>query len=149
MSTVAAEKRRIRRHIENLGSVDERVATKAEACLIRYYGPRAFDELRDACHDPNAAVRFRAVWALAQTRATSAYETILALTEDPDQRVRYDATVALGVLGDARAVEPLARLWARNDSTGPAAISGRTPAGTKFSVRQTAPKRGPAIRPSM
>jgi HEAT repeat protein len=40
--------------------------------------------------------------------------------EDPDPGVRYDATLALGKLGDARAVEPLAARMASPDPEGSA-----------------------------
>jgi HEAT repeat protein len=114
---------RIRRHIDNLNSPDEAVSSRAEGYLMRYYGARALEPLIEACDHPNPVVRFRALWALAHTRDRLAYDTILRLMDDPDERVRYDATVALGVLGDLRAVEPLAEPLLRDDETRPAVMA--------------------------
>jgi HEAT repeat protein len=104
-----------------LNSADEDVSSKAEMYLMRYYGARALDELIGACNHSNPVVRFRAVWALAHTKDPRIYETILRLTDDPDERVRYDATLAFGVLGDMRAVPQLMRMWPEHDETRPAA----------------------------
>ena len=111
---------RIQQHIANLASPNLETASRAERYLIRYYGVRAFDQLVEACSDPNPCVRFRAVWALAYTHDSRAYETIVRLTDDEDERVRYDATIALGILGDVRAIEHLKQVWLLNDETRPA-----------------------------
>jgi HEAT repeat protein len=66
-------------------------------------------------------VRYRAVWALGYTHEPRAYETILRLTDDPDEGVRYDATIALGILGDQRAIKPLTQMCLKEDATRPAA----------------------------
>ncbi len=60
---------------------------------------------------------------LGYTHDPRAYETILRLTDDPDERVRYDATVALGILGDERAIEPLTRIYLSQDETRPAGMA--------------------------
>src|SRR5579872_3031502 len=98
MPNKTAEKRRIKHHIANLNSPDQKVSARAEGYLIRYYGARALEQLTEACSHPNPVVRFRAVWALAYTHDPRAYETILHLADDADERVRYDATIALGIL---------------------------------------------------
>ena len=49
-----------------------------------------------------------------------AFDTILRLTNDTDERVRYDATLALGKLGDDRAIEPLVSMVFEDDETLPA-----------------------------
>jgi HEAT repeat protein len=121
MPKETAEKRRIERHITNLNSPEEKVSSRAEVYLIRYYGSRASKPLMEACHHPNPIVRFRAVWALGYTHDPQAYETILHLTDDPEENVRYDATIALGILGDERAIEILTQLFLSNDATRPAA----------------------------
>jgi HEAT repeat protein len=121
MLKVTAEKRRIKHHITNLDNPDQKASYRAERYLIRYYGSRALEQLKEACQHPNPVVRLRAVWALGYTHDPQAYETILHLTNDPDEGVRYDATLALGVLGDERAIEPLTRILLHNDDTGAAA----------------------------
>ncbi|HLK14977.1 MAG TPA: HEAT repeat domain-containing protein, partial [Fimbriimonadaceae bacterium] len=73
-----------------------------------------------ACASPNPTVRVRAVWCLGLAKDPAAYETILALTDDPDEQVRYDAVLALGKLGDPRAIEPLYRIALGYDVTRPA-----------------------------
>jgi HEAT repeat protein len=109
---------RISRHIENLNSPDEAISSRAEGYLMRYYGARALEPLIEACDHPNPVVRFRALWALAHTRDRRAYDPILRL-----MRVRYDATVALGVLGDLRAIEPLTEPLLCDDETRPAVMA--------------------------
>jgi HEAT repeat protein len=111
--------KQIQQHIENLDSADFDTSCRAEGYLIRYYGSRALVPLIWACGNPNATVRFRAVWALGQTLDPRAYEIILRLIDDPDQRVRYDATIALGILGDLRALEPLRRATLLEDVSRP------------------------------
>lgn len=96
-------RRRIAGHIANLGSADDKAALDAEWRLIRF-GAKAVDALIDAVADPRPQVRYRAVWALGQSGAGQAFPVICALTEDEDEAVRYDATLALGELGDLRAV---------------------------------------------
>jgi len=120
MTTTTAQKRRITRHIENMGSPD--IDTSARACdyLIRYYGVRALDELLEASSHPNPIMRYRAAWALGHTHDPRAFEAILRLTDDPDEAVRYDSTIALGILDDERAIEPLKAIWLQNDDTKPA-----------------------------
>jgi HEAT repeat protein len=120
---MSREKRRIRRHIDNLNSPDKDVSARAEGYLLRYYGARALDELIEACSHENPVVRYRAVWVLGYTHDARAFETILKLTDDTHEGVRYDATVALGILGDTRATEPLMRMWLANDETRPAGMA--------------------------
>ena len=57
----------------------------------------------------NPAVRARAAAALGASRRPSAVEPLIALAADPDPAVRRSAVEALGRLGDARAVDALAR----------------------------------------
>jgi HEAT repeat protein len=114
---------RISRHIENLNSDDEQVSSRAGRYLIRYYGVRALDYLLEVCNHRNPVVRFRAAWALGHTGAPEAFEALLRLTDDPDERVRYDATMALGVLGDMRAAKPLFDMWLLADVSRPAPVA--------------------------
>lgn len=121
MRSVQDEKRRIRRHIENLGSGDDTVSSRAERTLIRSYGARALEELIEACTHPNPVVRFRTVWILGHTGDDRAYDAILRLTDDADERVRYDATLALGVLANGHALAPLTRFCLEHDPSRPGA----------------------------
>jgi HEAT repeat protein len=121
MPKETVEIRRIKHHITNLNSPVEKVSSRAEDYLIRYYGSRASEQLMEACLHPNPVVRFRAVWALGYTHDPQAYETILHLMDDHEETVRYDATLALGILGDERAIEVLTRILLSNDETRPAA----------------------------
>ena len=59
-------------------------------------------------------VRHRVAWILGKTKNPRAFEAILKLTEDPDDRVAYDAIMALGELKDERAVPHLFRLINEN-----------------------------------
>src|SRR5579862_2897869 len=122
MSVTSRSDHRIARHIKNLSSEDERASVRAEHNLIRYYGARALSQLILACDHPMPQVRFRAVWALAATRDSRAYETVLRLTLDQDERVRYDATLALGKLGDERAIDALFKMILQKDETRPASL---------------------------
>ncbi len=121
----ADTRRRIAGHIDRLGDADSQTAHNAERHLIRF-GTNAVDALLIAAADPNPQVRYRAVWALGKSRQGRAFEVICALTEDADEAVRYDATRALGELGDLRAVpflESLARRVTPKDNRWDPALS--------------------------
>jgi HEAT repeat protein len=107
---------RISKHIHDLSSIDKKISARAEGYLLRYYGVKALDQLITACFDPDPQMRWRCAWVLGHTHGTRAYETILRLmTQDPSGFVRYDAAVALGILGDERAIAPLISLMLQPD----------------------------------
>src|SRR5438876_661109 len=112
---------RVAADIAALGSANEETAVRAEhrlcrsAARLRRAGGRVIELLIEATADPNPQVRFRALWVLAATRAPGAYSTVLALTQDPAEAVRYDAVMALGRFGYVEAVEPLIDLIRRGD----------------------------------
>src|ERR1700722_6997736 len=108
-------KKRIARHIQNLNNCDNEIACRAETSLIRYYGARGIDQLLEVVDHPNPAVRGRAAWTLAHTREPRLFDVILNLCSDPEGDVRYDSAVALGILGDGRAVAPLIALMSAED----------------------------------
>jgi HEAT repeat protein len=108
-----AERRRIRRHIDNLGHEDDLTSYRAMAYLIRYYGARALEALVEASYSPNVRVRYRVAWALGHTLDPRAFEPLVRLVEDPDPAVRYDSTLGLGILGDPRVIEVLLDLARR------------------------------------
>lgn len=114
---------RIRQHIENLGDPERKTSARAEALLLRHYGARAATELVEACSHENPTVRLRAGWALAHTGDPRALSTLLVLTEDADHEVRYDSTIALGIVGGPEALEQLVRLWMLEDDARPAAMA--------------------------
>jgi HEAT repeat protein len=76
--------------------------------------PRAIEALIELARAEGSPTRLRAIGALAKRKAAEAFNRLaelLATDQDPD--VRGEAAVALGVLGDARAVEPLVKALAR------------------------------------
>lgn len=103
----------IRRYLADLEDPRQTVASRAEGRLLvaiprlRRSRQVVVDLLLAATAHPVPHVRYRAVWALGATRSPRAYPTILARLQDPDERVRYDATMALGRFGYVQAVEPL------------------------------------------
>lgn len=108
--------RRIDGHIHALDSAGKKAAWRAKRILIRYYGVKALESLITASSHTSAQVRSYVVAVLAQTHDSDAYQTILQLSQDTDERVAYNAAIALGTLGDARALEPLVALLCRMES---------------------------------
>ena len=105
----ADSRRRVARHIEDLGSDVETLAIAAERHLI-HYGARAVDALSAATSSDNAQVRFRAVYALGKIGDRRALDCLTSCAQDEDPRVAQEAVVALGGLADGRAVTPLLEL---------------------------------------
>jgi HEAT repeat protein len=124
--TTARARRAIARHIENL-LADGRPYTVAYLTLIRY-GERAREALLEATGPARESlIRCRALMAAARVGGPGVYEAMLRLASDDDERVRFDAQVALGILGDERAIPVLAaRLKAgpRQDEDGQPAAMG-------------------------
>ena len=112
--------RRIQEHIANFGSSDSKVSGRAEQVMIRHYLGKATQALIEACASANPVVRYRAAWTLGVSKDPSAFDCLLALTDDPDEGVRYDAVLALGNLGDSRALDPLRRMARERDPSLPA-----------------------------
>ena len=102
----ADTRRRINRHIANLGSVEENVAQKAESRLLRF-GKKAVGQLIGVVSSDNPQVRFRAVYLLGKSGDPQVLSVTLRFIDDPDETVRYDAVMALGYLGDRRAIPVL------------------------------------------
>ena len=57
--------------------------------------------------DPDERVRLASAWALARNRDGAAYEPLTTLLKDGSLFVRNEAALALGDLGEMRAVIPL------------------------------------------
>ncbi|MDQ2799016.1 MAG: HEAT repeat domain-containing protein, partial [Armatimonadota bacterium] len=66
------------------------------------------------------------VWTLGKSRDSRALPTILRLTHDPDERVCYDAVLALGELGDTQAVPVLEEIARRPSDPAALDIAARS-----------------------
>ena len=103
--------------IKKLEHPSDRVAGKAEKRLA-LFGRSAIPRLRPLAYHSNPQVRYRVVWILGKTRDPDVFETILSRVDDPDHRVAYDAIMALGSLGDQRAI-PHLRMYAEQSANHP------------------------------
>jgi HEAT repeat protein len=74
---------------------------------LKQMGEDAVPELTKALRDNDDMVRYCAVWVLGSTGQTEALERIVELMTDEAPTVRWLAAVAVGDLGDRRAVYPL------------------------------------------
>ncbi len=78
--------------------------------------PESFEPLADALRDGPADLRFQAASSIAEIDATRAYALLVAALGDRDPQVVGAAALALGAIGDARALEVLAPLAAHADA---------------------------------
>ena len=85
----------------------------AELLLLRHYAKDACTELLEHVEHPDTLVRCRVAWILGHSRDPRAYEPLVQFLGDSSPDVRYDAAIALGVLGDPRAKPVLMALAAR------------------------------------
>lgn len=97
------------------------VRGEAAGALRNLSGEQIIPALRKALDDPSALVRMWATNALSQ-QARYARETtaqvvpkLLELLHDPDANVRREAIVALGMIGDERALQSLEQLVVRDE----------------------------------
>lgn len=88
--------------------------TAASTALGRL-SPPPIERLIEATRDANAWRRARAVVALGEAGASSAFDAVVALLDDPEASVRRAAASGLERLRDPRAVEPLVGVLARED----------------------------------
>jgi HEAT repeat protein len=131
-------------YISALNDADSRVRRQAVAALETIGNKGAIIPLIPLLQDPDSAVRGNAARALGKLEALEAVEWIIKLVQDPAQEVRvlaiqalaklkdplavealitalddpytfYYACRALGSLQDARAVEPLVAIIAKDD----------------------------------
>lgn len=109
--------RRIRGYIARLGSSDEIEATEAESRLLRL-GRKAVRPLLELVVHESPVVRSRAAYLLGRAGDSVALPALQYLLEDADATVRHGAVLALGELGDPRAV---------SDLVGEATCHGRSP----------------------
>lgn len=115
---------RSRRDIQTADRIDEVVIRRytlerdnsVRACVVRLYAPvagRGSNRVVEFLRGRIAAGEFPgyAALSLAAIRPRSAFQDIEPLTRHPDTAVRYQAAVALTVLGDPRGFDPVARVW--------------------------------------
>lgn len=99
----------IKRLIKKMEHPSDWVASKFTLRLSRMHG-QAVSHVEPLIKHADPRVRYRAVWILGKSRDPDVFETILSCVEDPDHRVVYDALMALGDLGDRRAISYLRAL---------------------------------------
>lgn len=99
--------RAIRQDVHTLGDASDEVAASAETRLIGY-GEAAVDALIAGTRSDDPKVRFRCAWALGKIGSERSTAPLSYLVHDPDERVRYDALLALGESGRPEAAAVLA-----------------------------------------
>ena len=121
--------------IEKLQHSSDDVAARAEGRLV-LLGKRAVPQVLRLVDHSDPRVRFRAIWVLGKSRDPAGYEAILSHVEDCDDRVAYDAMMALGELGDARAISHLqllaSKLQGHPEGLGSAAMSALARLGVEL-----------------
>jgi HEAT repeat protein len=115
--------RRLERQLTLLQDSDEKVGKAAEKHIIERYGARAIPGLIPLCDHQDPQVRCRVVWILGQTQDASVLNTILRMTDDLDEEVRYDAVVALGKFGNRDAIRPLIEIALETEESQPAFLA--------------------------
>jgi hypothetical protein len=100
-----------------LGDPDESVRIAAIGAASRIHGFADSAAVAQRLTDGSAVVRQHAVSLLGKLRAPSAVATLIALTSqanEPDAKVRAEAVIALGLIGDKAATQAV--LNAKSDS---------------------------------
>ena len=89
---------------------DENCGSVAEICdaVKNIKNEVAMNLLLDSLTSKNAILRCYAVMALGQTCSKDAVTHVIRMLNDDNKGVRREAIVSLGMLGDRRALEPLA-----------------------------------------
>ena len=89
---------------------DENCDSVAEICdaVKNIKNKVAMNLLLDSLTSKNAILRCYAVMALGQTCSKDAVTHVIRMLNDDNKGVRREAIVSLGMLGDRRALEPLA-----------------------------------------
>ena len=108
---------RIAGHIEALGSPNQKAGIRAEQRLFSF-GAKVVPQLIEVANSPDPQVRFRVAWVLGKSRDPAAFEALCRLADDEYPRVRYDAVLATGELGDERAAPVLKSIAALRDEEG-------------------------------
>lgn len=123
------------------------VRAMAAAQLGMFAGRRAFEALAAALTRPGEDddVRSSCAEALGTSEEPEALPLLLDALRDPSALVRYDAALALGQLGDTRALEPLRERLEHDDAELPDVGSIRTIAAE--SIASIEARMGPGQRP--
>lgn len=108
--SVIGDKAAVENIIHNLKDFDPKVRSSAAAALGEIKTPEAVDALIDALTDTNGFVRGTAASALGKLKSLKAVDSLIELlAADQDVNARRGAAEALGLIGDARAVQALVR----------------------------------------
>lgn len=96
-----------------VGNMDANVRAACAAVLTGTRDPRAVAVLLDALEDPTPWVRSLAIAALGQLESREATPRLLALLDKANvpPEMKNEAVVALGRMGDPRAVKPLIKYF--------------------------------------
>ncbi|QDV38155.1 PVC-type heme-binding CxxCH protein [Tautonia plasticadhaerens] len=81
--------------------------------------PQALSSVVDRLKDPSEHVRGQAARVLGDGRADFAVDALIGRLDDPAPRVRMYAAIALGKLGDGKAIGPVAEMIRRNADADP------------------------------
>jgi HEAT repeat protein len=98
--------------LQALNDPSYRVRSSAAAALGKQGGGKAVEPLVARLEDPSEDrnVRSASAQALGQLKAVAAVESLIGALADPVWHLRYQAALALGQIGEARAVDPLANV---------------------------------------
>jgi HEAT repeat protein len=92
--------------IKALNYPDIKVAESAANALAQM-GEIVVETVAATTQDPDAAVRYHAVWILGQIHSRRSIHSLVSRLDDPEKKVRLAALQALGSVGDGRATEAL------------------------------------------
>ena len=98
---------RFRQHVEDLASDDVRRAARAHCLIARFYAKDFEPELIEAAGSSDPDISWRSVSALTQVRSTRVFPFICANLHREELRVKYEAALDLGHLGDPRGIPVL------------------------------------------
>ncbi|HUS33371.1 MAG TPA: HEAT repeat domain-containing protein, partial [Kofleriaceae bacterium] len=105
-----------------LGDPSPRVAHAAISAILTLGSGETEALALGAAQSPRPAIRRHAIRLLGSFGYASAFETLVAATNDPDRRVAELATVGLGLIDDPRVEPELARLARSGDASVRAAV---------------------------
>ena len=98
---------RFRQHVEDLASDDVRLAARAHYLIARFYAKDFEPELIEAAGSSDPDISWRSVSALTQVHSTRVFPFICANLHHEELRVKYEAALDLGHLGDTRGIPML------------------------------------------
>ena len=104
------DKRAVTALVRTLGDAHYAVRGAAAIALGSLGDPAAVEPLAKTATDDEAWVRAEVMKALGRLKATDALPAMFNALDDSDWKVRHQATRALGLIGDPRAILPLARV---------------------------------------